>query len=93
MKSEKEHKFKYPNGIKVRDIITGFEGVIMSRTNYLTGCDRYAIQSTELNKDGKPQDWLWFDETMLEVIEEKKIEKQKSRILGGPKPDDPKGKY
>ena len=42
-------------GSKVRDSITGLEGIATARTEYLYGCVRITITPTEL-KDGKPVD-------------------------------------
>jgi hypothetical protein len=54
-------------GSKVRDPITGFEGVVTARTEWLYGCVRVAVQTPEL-KDGKPVEEQWFDETRVDVI-------------------------
>jgi len=51
-------------GDRVRDKITGFEGVAVARTQYLNGCARIAVQSTVL-KEGKPLDTEWFDEKQV----------------------------
>ncbi|MDD5358234.1 MAG: hypothetical protein PHX80_03755 [Candidatus Nanoarchaeia archaeon] len=56
---------KYELGQEVKDIITGFSGIITGRCEYLTGCNHYAIQSRTL-KDGKPADYEWLDESRLE---------------------------
>lgn len=66
--------FKFELGIKVKDIITGFPGVIMGRADYLTGCNQYAVSPTDLNKEGKCRYWEWFDENRLKVVPGKKIE-------------------
>lgn len=47
-------------GSYYRDQITGFEGVAISKTQYLFGCERVMIQPTEL-KEGKPIDAYVFD--------------------------------
>jgi hypothetical protein len=59
-------KFKHKLGVTAKDKITGFEGIIISRCEFLTGCNRYCIQPTEL-RDGKPLDSLYFDEDQMEV--------------------------
>ena len=51
-------------GQRVRDTITGYEGVVVARTAYLNGCVRVGVQVTEL-KDGKPMDAEWFDEQQV----------------------------
>jgi hypothetical protein len=50
-----------------KDKITGFTGVLTSRCEFLTGCNRYCIQPREL-KDGKPIDGIYFDESQIEVV-------------------------
>jgi len=54
-------------GSKVRDKITGFEGIAIARTTYLTGCDRYGIQPAGIF-EGKTADAEWYDETRLEIL-------------------------
>lgn len=50
-----------------KDKITGFEGVITARCEFLTGCNRYCIQPTTL-KDGRPIESIYFDEAQIEVL-------------------------
>lgn len=40
-------------GSTVKDRITGLTGVVMARTEYLTGCAHVAILATKLSKEGK----------------------------------------
>lgn len=54
-------------GKKAKDKITGFQGILTARCEFLTGCNRYCIQPTEL-KDGKPIDSIYFDEAQIEII-------------------------
>jgi hypothetical protein len=68
---------KYELGATLRDSITGFEGVAMGRTQYFTGCNHYGLLSRKLDKDGKPEEWQWFDETRLEDVGKTLI------VLGG----------
>lgn len=56
-------------GSKVRDKITGYAGIVIARTDWLSGCRRITVQSQEL-KDGKPIDSCCFDESQIEVLEE-----------------------
>lgn len=62
-------KFKHELGKKAKCKITGFSGIITSRCEFLTGCDRYCLQPTEL-KDGKPIDGIYFDEAQIEILSE-----------------------
>jgi len=70
-------------GSKARDKISGYEGIVTARTRYLSGCDRLAVQG-KVDKDGKVPDAQYFDEPMLEVIEEpKSAQKPKSGMGAG----------
>jgi len=60
--------FKYELGSKVKDSITGYKGVISSRTEWLFGCMRYTIQSLEFH-EGKPVGPISVDEQAIELIE------------------------
>lgn len=62
------HEFKYPMGAKARDIITGFEGIIVHRVQFLTGCDQYGLLPTGLDKDGDTKKTGQFDENRLELV-------------------------
>ena len=56
-------------GNKVRDLITGFEGVAIARTEYLYGCVHICI-APKLGADGKRPENEWFDEQRVEVVED-----------------------
>lgn len=51
-------------GERVKDKITGFEGVAVARCEYLNGCISIQVQPTEL-KDGNMVKPAWIDETQL----------------------------
>jgi hypothetical protein len=70
-------------GEKVKDSLTGFEGVATARTEYLYGCVRICVESLELDKDGDPKE-VWFDEQRLvELAKMAKMAKSVAKI-GGP---------
>lgn len=56
-------------GDRVRDRITGFEGIVIGITEWLYQCRRPIVQATSLNNDGKPTGSESFDEDQLEIIE------------------------
>lgn len=56
-------------GDKMRDMISGYEGIATGRTAYMNGCVKWLLER-ELDKDGKEQS-CWFDEQRLNVIESK----------------------
>jgi hypothetical protein len=44
----------------VRDAITGLSGVVVARTQHITGCDRYILERG-LDKEGRIQDNVGLD--------------------------------
>lgn len=57
-------------GDRVRDKITGFQGILIGRTQWLHGCDTVGIKPEKLH-DGKPIEAVWFDVLRLEIVETK----------------------
>lgn len=51
-------------GKKVKDVITGLEGIVTSRHEYLTGCAQYGIQAPIIEY-GKIPDVVFLDENRL----------------------------
>ena len=71
-------------GQEVRDEVTGFKGIAVSRTEFLQGCCRIEVQP-KTDKDGKLQELGTFDEPQLEVIGRGILpEVVKEKELGGP---------
>lgn len=65
------NQFKFKLGSLVKDMLSGFTGIIVARADYMTGCCRYGIASQKLDeKTGKPMEWVWFDENVLELVKE-----------------------
>lgn len=75
-------------GFVGKDKITGFEGIITSRCQYITGCDQYALQPPA--KDGDIKDAKWFDEGRILItgsgINATDVQGEKN---GGPQRDAP----
>lgn len=62
-------------GVKVKCKITGYKGTIISRTEWLTGCNTYGVKPP-VDGNGDIKKAEYFDEGMLEVLpEEPKVEK------------------
>jgi len=70
-------------GDKVRDLVTGFEGIAVARTEWLNGCFRVTLQSDCLDKDGKVTPSETFDEPQLDVLIPGKV-RTGPRDTGGP---------
>jgi len=55
---------KFEMGSTVKCLITGFEGLVTGRCEYITGCDQYLVQPKV--KDGSHVDGKWLDDNRLE---------------------------
>lgn len=55
-------------GDKVEDMVTGFSGIAVARSEYLNGCIRFGVQGPL--HDGIPTEWQWFDEAQLHILAE-----------------------
>ncbi len=82
---------KINNGDFARDLVSGFQGMVVADTTWLYGCRRLSIQPTGLDKDGQPIGNRTFDEPQLELIEtaseHQKAKSKKTRSNGGPRPE------
>lgn len=70
-------------GDKIRDKVSGFEGLCVGITTCLHGCNRLTIQPQGLH-EGKPVDAFCFDEPQCELVEAKSYVVPKSDKPGGP---------
>ncbi len=71
-------------GSRVKDKVTGFTGIATGRLVWEFACIRIAVQAQDLDKDGKPLDFQWFDEPRLDVLEEKAAETALASDKHGP---------
>lgn len=62
-------KFRFELGDKVKDTLTGLEGILTYRVEYLTGCNQYGM-FTGLDDKGEIRKDHQVDENRLELIEE-----------------------
>ena len=76
---------KYSCGDKVRDILTGFTGIVVARTEWFNGCLRYAVQGDKLDDDGIPTEPQHFDQEQLELRKAFAV-KMRPVERGGPTP-------
>jgi hypothetical protein len=72
-------------GDVARDGISGFEGVVVARTEWLHNCVRLTIQPQTLH-DGKPIDAFSFDEPQCLLVKETGAYTSEART-GGPRPE------
>jgi hypothetical protein len=59
-------------GDKVRDNITGLEGIAICRSVWINGCVRIVVQPQDV-KDGKPVESTCLDEPQLTVLQRRAI--------------------
>jgi len=59
-------------GFKVKDMVTGFKGVVSSIGYDLYGCVQ-AVVTPEADKTGKMEDSRWFDTKRLEITSKKPV--------------------
>jgi len=71
-------------GDKARDKVTGFEGICICRSEYVSGCTRVTLQPP-IDKDGKIPEAGHFDEPMLQIIDPAAVAAMPSD-RGGPRP-------
>lgn len=76
-------------GDKVRDRISGFEGVVIGVTEWLYNCRRPIVQPFTVDSNGKPVASESFDEPQLEVLEKAVFKTETplktSKKTGGPR--------
>jgi hypothetical protein len=77
-------------GQKVRDKVTGFEGIVVCVSEWLNGCHRVGVKPP-LDKDGNDRDEYWVDAKQLEIIDKENIlkKKEKKEKIGGPTSSNP----
>lgn len=77
-------------GDEVRDMLSGFEGIAVSKTSFYLGCERVNVQP-KVKKDGTLPGEETFDDPQLEVIksratlERSRAKKKKKAPPGGPR--------
>jgi hypothetical protein len=76
-------------GYKVRDRVSGFEGIVTARLEYLNGCVQFCVMP-KVGKDGKV-DGIYFDSQQLEVLGEGLVVEPKK--TGGPTPSGTPTRY
>jgi hypothetical protein len=77
-------------GDRAKDSITGFEGIVVARTEWLSGCDRLTLQPEKLDKEGGVKLTQTFDETQLIVTKAGAVKPMRVSSVekpGGPRPE------
>jgi len=79
--------FKIDMLSKVEDSVTGFKGTVTGRTEYVTGCRQYLVQSKMKKGENKYPDARWIDEDRLVVKGKPEVVEtttKKGKPKGGP---------
>lgn len=80
--------FKFELGDAVKDVVTGFNGIITGRSEFITGCRQYSVTARKL--EGGETKIVWFDEDRLKATKAAKV-KLKITNDGGPQITPAKG--
>ena len=64
--------FKFEMNQVVKDKVTGFQGIILARLEFATGCQHYGISVQSVTPGSKIPDWEYLDEARLELVTESK---------------------
>ena len=71
-------------GDKVKDTVTGFRGIVVSRNEWINGCVRIGVQADKL-VNGKPGEVEGIDEQQIQVVKAGAVTFA-NRAAGGPTP-------
>lgn len=80
--------WKFELGDKVKDLVSGFSGIITTRTEHLNGCKQYGI-APPTDKDGKMLEGYNIDGEQLVLIDKglnKTSPIKKKQTGGAPSP-------
>ena len=79
-------------GQEAKDKVTGFKGIIIGRSSWITGCDQYCL-IMKIKAGNLPEDGQWFDEGRIEITGNGILPKEvKTEKNGGPRQDVPKAR-
>ena len=79
----KQSKPKFELGQKVRDVISGYDGIVTAITQWYNGCVRYRLEPDHLNEKGELIEDQTFDEEQLEEVKVPKIKVPTEPTGGG----------
>ena len=80
-------------GSEYEDLVTGFKGIAVGTTQWLTGCDTVGLKPP-VDKDGKILEAEWVDVTQIKYVgpgvDISPIKQAVANDPGGPHPDSPR---
>lgn len=74
-------------GDRAKDPITGFVGIVTSVSTFLHGCIRIGISPEKLDKDGKPKEDKYFDQSQLVLVKARVHKPMVLSVIEAPKPE------
>ena len=78
-------EYKFGQGVRVKDIISGYEGVVTGMSSWITGCNQYSV-SPGLDDKGEFRDNQWLDEDRLRIVDgAETIQLGLGELPGGPR--------
>jgi hypothetical protein len=84
---------RFELGTELRDKVTGFTGIAMTRVEFLNGCIQYGLKPKVNDKEPhKMTETIHIDVAQLELVKHEKVDvKKPAKAPGGDMPDCPKG--
>lgn len=79
-------------GVKAKDVVSGLEGIITARCQYLNGCVQYCL-TPSVGADGKKPDSFYIDEGQIVETGPGISVPEPLRAVGGPQSDAPSTSY
>ena len=80
-------------GVRARCSVTGFEGILTAKVEYLNGCIQYAIKP-RWSKDGSyMNEGVYVDVQQLEYVDEGFNKKPQKKSIGGSNTQAPSPNY
>ncbi len=70
-------------GSKVKDKVTGFQGIATARIEFLNGCIQIDVVPRAKKGAEKAPEGTYIDESQLEEIKDKKVNVKKKNVGGG----------
>jgi len=71
-------------GDRASDTLTGYEGIVVGKVQYLTGCDQALLKPQRRKEDGSMLDAQWFDIQRLTITKAGAYTIDNGTTPGGP---------
>lgn len=79
---------KYDIGDQLKDVVSGYVGIVMCISFYSTGCVHYGLAPKKLTENVKVGDWEWIDQSRLTRMKRKAVSfAVDNKKKGGPFPN------